>query len=89
MGRHIHIDYCRADDEVECTENKELQHLTRKLQPDPDRSKDFITHGLFWKRSGVLGLGALALPDGVPGTGFKDPYSKEEQANFAKWYVFL
>ena len=21
-------------------------------------------------------------------TGFKDPYSKEEQANFAKWYVF-
>ncbi|KAF8452913.1 hypothetical protein L210DRAFT_3617960 [Boletus edulis BED1] len=67
MGRHVHIDYCRADDEAECTGKEELQHLTRRIQPDPDRPKDFLTHSLFWKRS-----------------GFKDPYSREEQANFAK-----
>ncbi|KAF8428935.1 hypothetical protein L210DRAFT_3623712 [Boletus edulis BED1] len=67
MGRHIHIDYCRADDEAECTGNEELQHQTRRIQPDPGRPKDLLTHSLFWKRS-----------------GFKDPYSREEQANFAK-----
>ncbi|KAF8548149.1 hypothetical protein OG21DRAFT_1501183 [Imleria badia] len=67
MGRHVHIDYCRAGDEAACTGSKELQHLTRKIQPDPDRAKDVLTHSVFWKRS-----------------GFKDPYSREEQANFAK-----
>ncbi|KAF8548152.1 hypothetical protein OG21DRAFT_1489630 [Imleria badia] len=66
MGRHVHIDYCRADDEAACTGN-ELEHLTRRIQPDPDRAKDVLTHSLFWKRS-----------------SFKDPYSREEQANFAK-----
>ncbi|KAF9218569.1 hypothetical protein BS17DRAFT_720337 [Gyrodon lividus] len=67
MGRHVHIDYCRADDEAGCTGNEEIQHLTKRLQPNPDRQKDALTHNLFWKRS-----------------GFKDPYSKEEQTNFAK-----
>ncbi|KAF8122279.1 hypothetical protein EV363DRAFT_1274846 [Boletus edulis] len=67
MGRHVHIDYCRADYEAECTSNEELQHLTRRIQPDPDRPKDLLTHNLFWKRS-----------------GFKDPYSREEQVNFEK-----
>ncbi|KAG6369029.1 hypothetical protein JVT61DRAFT_1964, partial [Boletus reticuloceps] len=52
MGRHVHIDYCRADYEAECTSNGELQHLTRRIQPDPDRPKDLLTHSLFWKRSG-------------------------------------
>ncbi|KAF9231331.1 hypothetical protein BU15DRAFT_68421 [Melanogaster broomeanus] len=67
MGRHVHIDYCRADDEASCTGNDEIQHLTKRLLPNPDREKDALTHNLFWKRS-----------------GFKDPYSKEEQAYFAK-----
>jgi hypothetical protein len=35
--------------------------------PNPERAKDYMTHNLFWRR-----------------TGFKDPYSREEQANFAK-----
>ncbi|KAL4072300.1 hypothetical protein J3A83DRAFT_4093511 [Scleroderma citrinum] len=67
LGRHVHIDYCRSDDEAACTGNDEIQHIDRRLLPDPDRPKDYVTHSLFWKRS-----------------GFKDPYSKEEQALFAK-----
>ncbi|KAF8548217.1 hypothetical protein OG21DRAFT_1449416 [Imleria badia] len=67
MGRHVHMDYCRADDEAACTGNEELEHLARRIQPDPDRAKDVLTHSLFWKRS-----------------GFKDPYSREEQTNFGK-----
>ena len=52
MGWHIHIDYCRAHDEAACAGNEELEHLTRRIQPDPDRPKDLLTHTLFWKRSG-------------------------------------
>jgi hypothetical protein len=63
MGRYVHIDYCRAVDEAACNGNRELQHLTRKIQPDPDRAKDVLTHSLFWKRSGVCLLGAFALAD--------------------------
>ncbi|KAH0833843.1 hypothetical protein J3R83DRAFT_11007 [Lanmaoa asiatica] len=66
LGRHVHIDYCRAETPGECRGNLEVQHITGKLQPEPDRPKDFLTHNLFWKRT------------------FKDPYSREEQANFAK-----
>ncbi|KAI6095859.1 hypothetical protein F5141DRAFT_1012708, partial [Pisolithus sp. B1] len=67
MGRHVHIDYCRSYEEAACVGNDEIQHITKSLRPHPDRPKDYITHNLFWKRS-----------------GFKDPYSKEEQAVFAK-----
>jgi hypothetical protein len=67
LGRHVHIDYCRAKTPSECRGNSEVQHIAKSLRPDPDRPKDFLTHSLFWKRS-----------------GFKDPYSREEQTNFAK-----
>ncbi|KAG6329583.1 hypothetical protein ID866_9506 [Astraeus odoratus] len=67
IGRHVHVDYCRSSDETACTGNDEIHHLKTRLQPNPNRPKDAITHHLFWKRS-----------------GFKDPYSKEEQAMFAK-----
>ena len=52
MGRHVHIDYCRADDKAACTGSEDLQHLTKRIQPSPDRAKDVLTHTLFWKRSG-------------------------------------
>ncbi|KAF9233644.1 hypothetical protein BU15DRAFT_90252 [Melanogaster broomeanus] len=67
LGRHVHVDYCGAKGVASCRGNKEIQHITREVQPNPHRPKDFITHSLYWKRS-----------------GFKDPYSREEQANFAK-----
>ncbi|KIO11052.1 hypothetical protein M404DRAFT_830790 [Pisolithus tinctorius Marx 270] len=67
MGGHAHIDYCRSDEEAACMGNDEVQHIMKRLRPNPDRPKDYVTHNLLWKR-----------------TGFKDPYSKEEQAVFAK-----
>ncbi|KAF8833740.1 hypothetical protein BDN67DRAFT_686243 [Paxillus ammoniavirescens] len=50
MGRHVHINYCRADDEAVCVGNDGLQHLTKRMQLNPDRPKDVLTHNLFWKR---------------------------------------
>ncbi|KAG2340542.1 hypothetical protein BDR05DRAFT_937722 [Suillus weaverae] len=67
VGRHIHIDYCRALDASTCNGNNEVQHISKRLVPNPERAKDYVTHNLFWRRA-----------------GFKDPYSREEQANFAK-----
>ncbi|KAG1720811.1 hypothetical protein EDB19DRAFT_1646869 [Suillus lakei] len=67
VGRHIHIDYCRAPDAAACSGNNEVQHISKRLLPNPERAKDCMTHNLFWRRA-----------------GFKDPYSREEQANFVK-----
>ncbi|KAJ7698920.1 hypothetical protein B0H17DRAFT_1049693 [Mycena rosella] len=66
MGRHVHVDYCRADDAASC-DGPEIQHLKTRLTPNPARAKDWISHSLFWRR-----------------TGFKDPYSRPDQVNFAK-----
>jgi len=37
------------------------------MTPNPDKPKDAVTHGLYWRRM-----------------GFKDPYTRDEQANFTK-----
>ncbi|KAF8549816.1 hypothetical protein OG21DRAFT_1447416 [Imleria badia] len=50
LGRHVHIDYCRAESPAECRGNNEVQHIAKKLRPEPDRPKDYLTHNLFWKR---------------------------------------
>ncbi|KAK0467152.1 uncharacterized protein EV420DRAFT_1507486 [Desarmillaria tabescens] len=68
MGRHTHLDYCRADpQQVGTCSSAEIQHIRERLKPNPERPKDFITHSLFWRRS-----------------GFKDPYSRDDKTNFAK-----
>jgi hypothetical protein len=66
MGRHVHIDYCRAEAGASC-ENSETQHIPTRMVPNLDRAKDAVTHSLHWRRM-----------------GFKDPYSRDDQANFAK-----
>ncbi|KAG2051798.1 hypothetical protein BDR06DRAFT_1010094 [Suillus hirtellus] len=52
MGRHVHIDYCRAEDAASFIGNKEARRIIKRLLPHPDRPKDFLTHNLFWRRSG-------------------------------------
>ncbi|KAI0246219.1 hypothetical protein BJV78DRAFT_1286673 [Lactifluus subvellereus] len=66
MGRHIHVDYCRAEEDTPC-EGAEVQHIGTRMVPNPEKPKDAITHSLYWRRM-----------------GFKDPYTRDEQANFTK-----
>jgi len=66
MGRHVHVDYCRTEEGTPC-DAADVQHIPTRMIPDPDRLKDFVTHNLYWRR-----------------TGFKDPYPRDDQANFAK-----
>lgn len=48
LGRHVHIDSCRPDEDGNCI-GADLEHVDR-----PGENKDWITHKLFWARSGEL-----------------------------------
>ncbi|KAH8986525.1 hypothetical protein EDB86DRAFT_2809505 [Lactarius hatsudake] len=67
QGRHVHIDYCRSGGSSTCRDT-EVQHLSTRIAPDMYRPKDFVTHGLSWRRMGR----------------HADPYTRDEQINFAK-----
>ncbi|RIA83382.1 hypothetical protein C1645_833923 [Glomus cerebriforme] len=51
LGRHCHIDYCQSESEENCKLGNQGQHINEKVQLNPDRSKDFISHKLFWERT--------------------------------------
>lgn len=51
MGRHAHLDYCRSDG-LACG-GPELEHITERLSPNPDKAKDWVSHGMYWRRSGL------------------------------------
>jgi hypothetical protein len=53
MGRHVHIEYCDAGENARC-QGPELQHISARMTPNPDRPKDAITHNLYWRRMGML-----------------------------------
>jgi hypothetical protein len=46
LGRHVHVDACRPDDEGRCV-GAGIEHMNR-----PHSKLDWITHRLFWARSG-------------------------------------
>lgn len=52
MGRHLHIGYCRAAGGL-CPGSADIQHISTRLAPDPDKPKDWITHSLHWRRTGA------------------------------------
>ncbi|KAH8993666.1 hypothetical protein EDB83DRAFT_2325213 [Lactarius deliciosus] len=56
MGRHIHIDYCRADADVNgLCDAAEVQHINDRIVPEPEKPKDAVTHSLYWQRMGFKG----------------------------------
>ena len=60
MGRHVHIYYCRTEDNMPC-EGAELQHIETRMVPNPHRPKDAVTHSLYWRRMGTLVISCLCL----------------------------
>jgi len=99
LGRHVHVDYCRSEEPATCS-GAEIQHLSTRVRPDPERPKDWITHSLHWKRMGTSSsfwsLVLLLIPCRIQRhvcvaevstrlTESADPYSKDDQAKFAKW----
>ena len=70
MGRHVHIDYCRAEQGGRC-DGGEIQHIHKRMTPNPDKPKDFITHGLSWRRMGALAIPLLRQHANLLPLGFK------------------
>lgn len=52
MDRHAHLDYCRTDPKQSCA-GSDHEHITTHLAPNPDQPKDWISHKLYWRRSGM------------------------------------
>ncbi|CAB4409770.1 unnamed protein product [Rhizophagus irregularis] len=56
LGRHRHIDYCKNVKNCEDgNQGQDIQHINEKVLPNPDKPKDFISHKLFWERTGFKG----------------------------------
>jgi hypothetical protein len=64
MGRHVHVDYCRATEEAPC-DGAEVEHIDVPMAPNPDQPKDWISHSLFWKRSGTTGFTLLIMSSSI------------------------
>jgi hypothetical protein len=52
QGRHAHVDYCRTMAGSHCAPGPEYQHITTRLLPNPTTPKDWVSHKLYWGRSG-------------------------------------
>ncbi|TFY74324.1 hypothetical protein EWM64_g9688 [Hericium alpestre] len=93
LGRHVHFDYCRAENAARCV-GADVKHMLVRMAPSPEKAKDCITHKLYWQRMGAQLVSSCATcyrsADFLFGkSGFKDPYSRDDQANFAKWCVMI
>ncbi|CAG8529874.1 17251_t:CDS:10, partial [Acaulospora morrowiae] len=56
MRRHRHIDYCKDEETCKLNANHpDILHINAPVNPNPDRAKDYISHRLFWKRTGFKG----------------------------------
>ena len=55
LGRHAHIDFCRTPNGQVCISN-DTEHIHARMQPQPSRDKDWITHALHWARTGMAAI---------------------------------
>ncbi|CAG8512311.1 7486_t:CDS:10, partial [Scutellospora calospora] len=54
-GRHRHIDYCKTPDVCKSGEAKSegsFEHISAPISPNPSKEKDYVSHCIFWERTG-------------------------------------
>lgn len=68
LGRHVHVDDCRPEG-GKCV-GAELKHI---VHPKENLDKDWVTHRLFWARSGMFCL-KLSYFSNQWILGFKGPF---------------
>ncbi|CAE6523134.1 unnamed protein product [Rhizoctonia solani] len=49
QGRHAHVDFCQ-DPNNHTT--PACEHISTRMQPEPNRPKDWISHATYWERTG-------------------------------------
>jgi hypothetical protein len=70
MGRHVHVSVCRTEDGGRC-DGAEIQHINERMVPDPNKPKDAVTHGLYWRRMGVYATHFTSTQVKALSLGFK------------------
>jgi hypothetical protein len=50
MGHHGHVD----DRRVVYSASSQIQHIQGQIAPNSERAKDWISHNLYWRRSGTI-----------------------------------
>ncbi|CAE7065773.1 unnamed protein product, partial [Rhizoctonia solani] len=73
QGRHAHVDFC-LDPYNHIS--PACEHITTRVQPEPDKPKDLISHATYWERA-VHFYGFIL-------TRCIDPYYLSEQTEFKK-----
>ncbi|KAF7370363.1 VWFA domain-containing protein [Mycena sanguinolenta] len=73
----------RTNVEICGAHGAEIQHIKDSITPDPTRAKDWISHSLFWRRTGFKG-GRTDDDFQQISVSFPDPYSRPDQVNFSK-----
>ena len=87
MRRHVHIDYCRARQRALVTRSCITSQRGYSLIP-VDQLKDFLTHSLFWKRSGKRGFCTFSLADIVLDR-FQGPLLERRAGQFCEMVRFF
>jgi hypothetical protein len=63
LGRHAHITDCIAGENGQCAGGAEMQHVKPTRQVVRGVAKDWVTHNLYWKKSGQYFNSYLAFRD--------------------------
>lgn len=50
LGRHAHLEFCRNP--LGICQEADTEHVHERIQPEPDAPKDWVSHKLFWTRTG-------------------------------------
>jgi hypothetical protein len=81
MGRHVHIDDCRGD-----PHDPEAVHFNARILPNPEQAKDFITHGLHWRRMGEFFVSASFDFLFMRLSGFKGNGNNDSMRSFKAYF---
>lgn len=54
LGRHAHVDFCRAKGQP--CKDFTVEHIRTPMGPEPSRPKDWVTHSLYWARASKRSL---------------------------------
>jgi hypothetical protein len=83
MGRHAHIDFCRNSG-TNC-QGADIQHIKARLEPEPTKDKDWVSHKLYWQRTGFKGI----VPPSVPESNAHNIYTLFQTLTPARSVVTL
>ena len=63
MGRHTHVVDCVAGEDGGCSGGSELEHIATTRKHVAKGSTDWVSHNLYWKKSGSWSQPSISCND--------------------------